>query len=351
MNRFLVTHQHANGAAVGPETMGYFDGSDVAFYHALANAFTICDGYHCSVLGPTDPNRLYSMSATIDPDGRHGGPLLHTNVSGRTPRFSWPTMPEALQHKGVSWKVYTDPAGGVFDNVLTYFKQYRPGSRLAARGLTPTYSADFLDDIAHNRLPQVSWVLTSIGASEHPEFSTASAGQAAARDVVEALMGNPKVWRRTALFVTWDENGGFFDHVPPPVPKPGTKGEYLTVKLPAEAQGIRGPIGLGVRVPMIVASPFSRGGLVCPDTFDHTSTLRFIETRFRVRVPNLSTWRRRTTGDLTSAFNFAAKPSYGRPALPKVATLPNCTALPAPVVKGPFPHQAPGRRRRPSGLR
>ncbi len=121
MNRFVLAHQHSDGPALGLETMGYFDGTDVAFYHALANAFTICDGYHCSVLGPTDPNRLYSMSATIDPHGRHGGPLLHTNVAPRGPRFSWPTMPEALQHKGVSWKVYTDPGGGIFDNVLTYF--------------------------------------------------------------------------------------------------------------------------------------------------------------------------------------------------------------------------------------
>ena len=351
MDRFVIAHEHADGAALGPETMGYFDGADVAFYHALANAFTLCDGYHCSVIGPTDPNRLMSMSATIDPAGRHGGPLLHTNVGGRGPQFSWPTMPESLQRKGVSWKVYTDPAGGIFDNVLTYFKQYSKGSKLAAKGLAPTYSADFLDDIAHNKLPQVSWLLTGIGATEHPQFSTAGAGQVAARQIVEALMNNPKVWRRTALFITWDENGGFFDHVAPPAPKPGTPGEYLTGTLPAEAQGIRGPIGLGIRVPMIVVSPFSRGGLVSPDTFDHTSTLRFIETRFRARVPNLSRWRRGATGDLTSALNFAAKPRYGQPALPHVAAAPGCTTLPAPVVKGAFPHQAPGRRRRPSGLR
>jgi phospholipase C len=351
MDRFVIAHEHANGAALGPETMGYFDGPDVGFYHALANAFTLCDGYHCSVIGPTDPNRLMSMSATIDPAGHHGGPLLHTNVAGRGPQFTWPTMPESLQRKGVSWKVYTDSAGGVFDNVLTYFKQYRAGSKLAARGLQPNLSGDFFDDIAGNRLPHVSWLLTGIGATEHPEFSTAGAGEVAARQIVEALMRNPKVWRRTALFITWDENGGFFDHVRPPMPKRGTPGEYVTAKLPAEAQGIRGPIGLGIRVPMIVVSPFSRGGLVSSDTFDHTSTLRFIETRFGARVPNLSPWRRRVTGDLTSAFDFAAKPRYGVPALPRVTAPPACTALAPPVAKGAFPRQAPGRRRRPSGLR
>src|SRR5262249_39969071 len=150
----------------------------------------------------------------------------------------------------------------------------------------------------------------------------------------------------------------FFDHVPPPTPPKGTKGEFLTVsKLPngtgplGNAEGIRGPIGLGFRVPMIVVSPFSRGGLVSPDTFDHTSTLRFLETRFRVKVPSLSAWRRRVTGDLTSTFNFAASPNFGRPSLAKSVGDASC-AGPTPVTStsGPFPKQARGKRRRPSGI-
>src|SRR5207244_5731476 len=106
-------------------------------------------------------------------------------------------------------------------------------------------------------------------------------------------------------------------HVAPPVPPPHTPGEELsTAKLPAEAQGIRGPIGLGFRVPLLVVSPYSRGGLVCSDTFDHTSLLRFLETRFGVEVPNLSAWRRSVTGDLTAVFNFAA-PDASIPPLPQ----------------------------------
>ena len=297
--------------------MGYYDRSDLRFYYALADAFTICDAYHCSVIGPTDPNRLMSMSATIDPAGAHGGPLLQTNLTRRSNAFSWRTMPEQLSAKGVSWKVYSDPGGGVLDNVLTYFKQCTPGSKLNAQGVKPTYPADFMADLSGNQLPQVSWVLTSIADTEHPDFSTPQAGEAAARAVVEAILSNPKIWQKTALFITWDENGGFFDHVTPPTPPKGTAGEYLTVaKLPSDtnsllgdAEGIRGPIGLGFRVPMLVVSPFSRGGLVCSDTFDHTSTLRFLETRFGAQVPNLSKWRRGVTGDLTSAFNFAASPN------------------------------------------
>ena len=101
---------------------------------------------------------------------------------------------------------------------------------------------------------------------------------------------------------------------------PGTPHEYLTMSpLPPDASGIAGPIGLGFRVPCLVVSPFSRGGLVCSDTFDHTSLLRLLETRFGVEVPNLSAWRRATVGDLTSALNLAAAPNPSVPSLPSVS--------------------------------
>jgi phospholipase C len=354
MDRFLRVHEAVDAPpGTGIETMGYYTRADLGFYYALADAFTICDGYHCSVIGPTDPNRLMSMSATIDPAGTHGGPLLHTNVAGRTGLFSWTTMPERLQAHGVDWKVYQSPAGGNFDNVLTYFKQYTPGSELYKRGIGTTYPVDFMNDLDQDRLPKVSWVLTGITETEHPGFSSAVAGEIAARQVLEALVSHPKIWERTALFITWDENGGFFDHVAPPTAPKGTSGEYLTVATPpSDADGFRGPIGLGFRVPMLVVSPFSRGGLVCSDTFDHTSTLRFLETRFGVRVPNLSSWRRKATGDLTSAFNFAAAPRTGVPSLPQPdATTAVCAQnTPVTVPSQPFPKQERGKRRRPSGI-
>jgi phospholipase C len=352
MDRFLAAHEaDTTNAAAAAETMGYYTAADLPFYYALADKFTICDGYHCSVIGPTDPNRLMSLSAWLDPAGTHGGPLVETLLAGRQNRFSWTTMPERLSAHGVSWKQYTDPGGGVFDNVLTYFKQYAPGTKLYDRGVAPT-TADFLSDLSSNRLPQVSWLLLGLGQTEHPGFSSPQAGEVGARQVVESIVSHPEIWKKTALFITWDENGGFFDHVAPPTPPKGTAGEFLTVgQLPAAASGIRGPIGLGFRVPMLVVSPFSRGGLVCPDVFDHTSTLRFLETRFGVRVPNLSAWRRRTTGDLTSAFNFAATPNHSRPSLPTPTTGAGCTAYPpVAAVKQPFPKQAKGKRGRPSGI-
>jgi phospholipase C len=122
------------------------------------------------------------------------------------------------------------------------------------------------------------------------------------------------------LFLTFDENGGFFDHVPPTTAPPGTPDEYVTapaVPDPAVVGSppVTGPIGLGFRVPMLIISPFARGGFVSSDLFDHTSVLRFLETRFGAEVPNLSAWRRATVGDMTTALNFKA-PDNSIPNLP-----------------------------------
>jgi phospholipase C len=357
-NQFVEVHETIEGPAVGIETMGYYERADLRFYYSLADAFTICDGYHCSVIGPTDPNRLMSMSATVDPAGAKGGPLLETLVATRGQfkgAFSWTTMPERLQSQGVSWKVYTDQTnGGILDSVLPYFAAYNKPGELADRAFNPSFPGDFLHDLQHNSLPKVSWLLAGLAESEHPGFSAAQSGEVVAAQVVKALLAHPKVWNKTALFITWDENGGFFDHVPPPVAPPGTPGEYITASpLPAAAGGINGPIGLGFRVPMLVVSPFTRGGLVCSDTFDHTSMLRFVEARFGVEVPNLSAWRRKATGDLTSSFNFAAKPNHKRPSLASAgATMALSCGTPSPVTVTSMgiPSQEKGKRKRPSGI-
>jgi phospholipase C len=365
-----------NGPRDGINTMGYYTRADLPFYHGLADAFTICDHYFGSVIGPTDPNRLYSMSATIDPDGRHGGPVVKTQSFATKAKgaaiYSWRTYPEQLQAKGISWKVYGSADANLGDNVLTLFKAYHRNPKLAARAFTSTFPGSFQADCAAGRLPQVSWVLASLLNTEHPP-APVTYGEVAAAQILQALTANPSLWSKTAVFMTQDEGGGFFDHVPPPVAPAGTRGEYLTAKrLPAEAGGIRGPIGLGFRVPMLIVSPFSRGGFVSSDTFDHTSVLRFLERRFGAEVPNLSAWRRRSTGDLTSAFNFAA-PDRSLPALPIPSTsdprvvgsdcstqapgffgtsgFPTVAGYPLPPAPQTLPGQEPGVPRRPSGLR
>jgi phospholipase C len=172
-------------------------------------------------------------------------------------------------------------------------------------------------------------------------------------------------WAKTALFFTYDENGGFFDHIAPVTAPPGTPGEYVTAPAVPDptvvgSPEILGPIGLGFRVPMLLISPFSRGGLVSSDLFDHTSVLRFLETRFGAEVPNLSAWRRATVGDLTSAFNFG-KTDQSIPALPAtqpalsqtitecLVSLSSTTPYPVPSPQS-FPTQEAGTAGRPSGL-
>jgi phospholipase C len=321
----------------------------------LADGFTICDAYHSSVIGPSDPNHLYAFSATIDPSGTRGGPMLTTPSKRDLPigQFTWTTMPEQLSARGIDWKVYASRKRDELDNILACFRQYGRDPRLKARGLGTVYPHAFLADVRRDELPQVSWVLGDLDESEHPGFSSARAGQAITRSILTELMSRPKLWAKTAVLITWDENGGFFDHVAPPTPDPGTKDEFLTVEpLPSTADGVRGPIGLGFRVPLLVVSPFSRGGFVCSDVFDHTSILRLLETRFGAEVPNLSDWRRSVTGDLTSAFNFAA-PDPSIPAFPP-DDIDHVVPCRSPEVEAPPPNrmpvQEPGTAKRPSGI-
>ena len=361
-DRFYEVHSRARwDGKFGANVMGYFRQPDIPYFWALARAYTLCDMYFCSVIGPTEPNRVYSISATLDPEGRRGGPCLETvfDAQGLVGDFRWTTMPEQLQARGISWKSYT-AAGGQFDSPFPAFRQFRNKPELNRLGIQPTYPADFQADLDHDQLPSVSWIQVAFTDSEHPGFPPAK-GEYAVDQVLRAIWRRPHIWRKTVVIISHDENGGFFDHVPPPTPPKGTKGEFLTVdRLPAAAGGIRGPVGLGFRVPCIIVSPWSRGGLVCSDTFDHTSVLRLIERRFGAEVPNLSRWRRSVTGDLTTAFNFAAAPDYSVPRLPPTsATSPlvttgQCaasTVSPYPVPAHiSMPRQQPGRPRRPSGL-
>jgi phospholipase C len=319
MDAFAQTHTQPEyeGPTQGTLTMGYYTREDLPYYYSLADAFTLCDGYHCSVMGPTHPNRLMQMSGTIDPAGKAGGPIVITNGSPSA-LFSvhWDTMPEVLEDAGVSWKYY-NPGGALYsielmrklglttDSVLPYFSQYEnPKSSLYQKAFLQTFPGDFAADVRAGTLPKVSWISTPVGYDEHPP-APSFLGEWFTDQVLKTLISNPDVWSKTVLFHMYDENDGFFDHVDPPVAPPGTEGEYLSVNpLPADAKGIAGPIGLGFRVPLLVLSPFSRGGHICSDTFDHTSQLRFIEERFEVKAPNLSAWRRKTVGDLTSTLHL-----------------------------------------------
>jgi phospholipase C len=243
------------------------------------------------------------MTGSIDADARFGAPVL---ANGRRD-LRWETYPERLERAGITWRVYHewDDYGC---NVLRYFAQFARSARtspLRDHALQVRAHYELLHDLRTGNLPQVTWIVPPSTASEHPDYLPV-AGENHTREVLEALWSNPRVWAKSVVIVNYDENDGQFDHVLPPAAPPGTSGEYVREL----------PVGLGFRVPCLVISPFSRGGFVVGDTFDHTSTLRLIEARFGVEIPYLSRWRRDTCGDLTSTLDFAAAPRLDIPKLP-----------------------------------
>ncbi|MFF7726647.1 phosphocholine-specific phospholipase C [Streptomyces sp. NPDC008001] len=318
--------------AKGTGTMAYLTREDIPFHYALADAFTVCDAYHCSFMGATDPNRYYLWTGHTGNDGKGGGPVLGNEEAG----YGWTTYPERLEKAGVSWKVYQDQGDGLDkaggwgwtgdayrgnygDNSLLYFNTFRnakPGEPLYEKARTGTdvkkgggYFDVLKADVKAGRLPQISWIAAPEAFSEHPNWP-ANYGAWYISQVLDALTANPEVWSKTALFITYDENDGYFDHVLPPFPPADAGRGASTVDTSLDvfagnAHYGAGPYGLGQRVPMLVVSPWSTGGFVCSEVFDHTSVIRFMERRFGVREPSISPWRRAICGDLTSAFDFS----------------------------------------------
>ncbi|MFE1955845.1 phosphocholine-specific phospholipase C [Streptomyces sp. NPDC059524] len=363
-------------AAKGTGTMAYLTRDDIPFHHALADKFTVCDDYHCSFIGATDPNRYYMLSGYVGNDGTGGGPVLGNEEAG----YGWTTYAERLEKAGISWKVYQDIGDGLDaagswgwindayrgnygDNSLLYFNNYRnakPGDPLYDKARTGTnakagdgYFDVLKADVKAGTLPKISWIAAPEAFSEHPNWP-ANYGAWYISQVLDALTSNPEVWSRTALFITYDENDGYFDHIVPPYPPSSASQGLSTVdtKLdyyPGSITRAAGPYGLGQRVPMIVVSPWSTGGYVCSETFDHTSILRFMEQRFGVRETNISPWRRAICGDLTSAFDFSLKVTDPAQLPDTSGYLPpdrdrHPSYVPKPPAQGSLPRQEAGSR-------
>jgi phospholipase C len=377
-----------------PDSMGYYRRADLPFQFALAEAFTLCDAYHCSVTTGTDPNRIVFWSGSnFDPQHRARGENctdedsepdnLRCWVRGTLPEpgyhyagsaFKWPTIPDVLESAGISWRIYQDPNDnwtGALHGGLAFesFRQAPPGSPLYEKGMRHWSLEQLAQDVDEDQLPQVSWIVPAPLWSEHPSPSSPLQGAEFTARVLDALTGNPKVWSRTAFFVTYDENDGQFDHVPPPAPPSlnvdGTIAGGSTLDLAGEyfsdpegkylhpADTVSGnvrPWGLGPRVPMLVISPWSKGGWVDSQVFDHTSVGQFLERRFAVEIPAISPWHRAICGDLTSAFDFKHPNAARFPRLPKTrgstAVIAQITRLPtavAPATPEPL-FQEPGVR-------
>jgi phospholipase C len=370
-------------------TMAYMTRDDVPYHYALADHFTICDAYHCSLLGPTDPNRIHMWTGWVGNNFQDGGPAVVDFNAG----YSWFTYPEQLVEAGITWKIYQDVGlglapgapeywgwavatpllGNYGDNPLAYFNQYQaaqPGSPLYEGAMTGTNVLanggtiwdQLISDVTNNTLPQVSWIVAPEAYSEHPNWP-ANYGAYYVSQALDILTSNPEVWSSTVLLIHYDENDGFFDHIVPPTP-PFTRAEGIsTVDTVNEyfpggefggATLVPGPYGMGPRVALLAVSPWSRGGFVNSQVFDHTSILRFIAARFGVNgnldCPNITPWRRSVAGDLTSLFNFV-NPNDTLPTLPSTTGYqpPNGNREPSYVPTIPIdqtlPVQEPGQRR------
>jgi phospholipase C len=327
---------HAKG---GPTTLGYLNRQDIPYHYALADAYTIGDAYHCSVLSATGPNRTYLWGGTINADQKHGSFVAYNGGDELGRNLSWPSYPETLQAAGVSWKVYqgSDNYGDNGAEYFATFAKYDPG-----QGGTPAPGVVWYDngvatvpepypaearngdnlalairkDVLAGTLPEVSWVVTNQQYSEHPDGAPHD-GAYYIDQVLRALNADPDVFNSTLVVIDFDENDGQFDHVPPPVPAPGTTGEfYLESSLAPQPL----PVGLGFRVPLLLISPWTRGGWVTSEVSDHTSVIQFLEKWTEALgkpaiCPNISAWRRSVCGDLTSAFDFG-NPVPGMPNLP-----------------------------------
>jgi phospholipase C len=336
--------------------MAHYARADLPYYYALAGAFTVCDAYHCSSLTQTYPNRLHLWTGCNGGGQVGGDPIMSNYGEDQTPTsdmatdqpipggpLTWTTYAERLQAAGVSWKVYQE-YDNFQDNILSIFAPFRPApkdSPLYRRGRSWVSEGDpnpenvkkstgellvqaFRRDLAADALPQVSWIVTAQDLSEHPTAAPAKGEDVCAR-LIEALVDHPEVFAKTVFIINYDEAGGFFDHMPPPTPPAGPQAGFSTVPVDGEIKTYGGgaehpgahPIGLGVRTPAIIVSPWSRGGFVCSEVFDHTSVVRLMEARFGVMEPNISHWRRAVCGDLTSCFDFRTpNRDWSRLALP-----------------------------------
>ncbi|MFB7942015.1 phosphocholine-specific phospholipase C [Streptomyces sp. NPDC056049] len=384
-------------AAKGQSTMAHYDRRDIPLQYELADRFTICDAYHCSVFGSTNPNRNYLWTGTtgFEPGG---GSRAVTNAaySYGHAGYDWTTYPERLEAAGVSWQIYQE-WDNFTDNAVEYFKPWKRIGRkiLTSAGFPHATTEEFYDklwakgdserradlarfrtavdalpederrlflrgahrsepgtlltrikaDIKAGTLPKVSWVVPTAALSEHPGSSTPVGSAGLVYDLLDAIASDPKTWSKTALFINFDENDGYFDHVPAPTaPRPdsGDGDDWVGGR----------PVGPGPRVPMTVVSPWTVGGFVNSELFDHTSVIRFLEKWTGVQEPNISAWRRSVFGDLTSVFDFDRAHRQPEVERPGAVPAPVGRWNPVPPAAQALPVQEPGvRPTRPSPYR
>ena len=266
----------------GDAAIGYYTERELPFYYSLLGDSALCANYFCSLLGPTWPNRFYMAAGTS------GG--ITTNGVWGYGVFDYPIILDLLDEAGISWGVYnmnwdSVPFGNT-DNVFVFWKRYAHDQR------TRGSKGSFLNDARKGRLPNVSWLISSFahGKDEHPPADV-SVGMTLQEECITAVRESPQ-WERSAFLLTYDEHGGYFDHVAPP-------------QIDA--------YGLGVRVPLWVVSPHAKQGPVeSKHAADHASTLKLIEAVFG--LPTLASRNHLFDTSTPTGGNFQAN---GAPAPPR----------------------------------
>jgi phospholipase C len=259
-------------------TLSYYDWREIPNYWEYARRFTLCDRFFSSLAGPSEPNHLYTVAA------KSGGMVNNPppRIANQDGVYTFPTMVELLQSSGVTWKYYDEkpnPKRHSLWNPLPGFKNISKSPEL----MSHLVSLDtFKLDIVQGKLPQVAWIVPTFADSEHPPADSAR-GMWHVTDLVNAVMQSP-YWKDTVIIVTWDDFGGFYDHVPPP-----QVDKY----------------GFGPRVPTLIISPYSRAGKICHTVFDFTSPLKLIERKFGLQA---LTERDRNSNDMLDCFDFRHRP-------------------------------------------
>lgn len=265
---------NADGATDdGARALWWYDERDIPFYYSLASTFAIADHYHCSLLGPTWPNRMYLIAATS-----FGMTFnLFPDISAYPFPDNDASVLDELEKRHTSWMLYSDggpPGAGTVYGAT--------GAKRWGRTVTGSYQ-DFLQAAQSGTLPQVSFLDAKLGnengagTDEHPPADI-QGGEKWVSDVVRALFASPQ-WAHMALFLTYDEHGGIYDHVPPPSAcAPDAVAPILDKGDTTRASFDR----YGVRVPLIVVSPYAKRSYVGHHVYDHTSITRFIEAKFKI---------------------------------------------------------------------
>ena len=283
--------------------------SEIPGYWSYARRYVLADHFFASVHGPSFPNHLFTVApqsggamdnaggpegSGTNCDGTPSGTVAILNQNGsitwQSPCFDFQTLPDQLEAAKVSWRYYADRGG-----ILSTIRHIQSSPIWQDRIALP---AQFVDDVAAGKLRAVSWVLPPLGQGEHPPESVCE-GENWTTQVINAIMQSP-YWNSTAVFVMWDDYGGYYDHVPPP-------------------QVDR--FGLGPRVPLLIISPYAKRGYVSHTVYEQSSMLKFVERRYQL---GSLTARDGAASDLLDSFDFSQ-----RPQAPMIVSPRACPEAPA----------------------